>query len=195
MDELLQADPGLASSVTQAQHDFVALSLGRERQRALGLFLRHLALGERVAQRITLRQVALAPDRPAVRVHRAQARHETLHARLFDLFAAGLSAPPLVVERGPYDVFEERVAAALARGDYLETIAATQIAWSCGLLCWVVRFFFRPRPRLYRTPVDYALLGFFILTFISSLLSYEQNVSIGKLRGASLFTIVYLGAR
>jgi O-antigen ligase len=74
------------------------------------------------------------------------------------------------------------------------SIAATQIAWSCGMLCWVMRFFFRPRPRLDRTPVDYALLGFFILTFISSLLSYEQNVSIGKLRGASLFTIVYLVA-
>lgn len=74
------------------------------------------------------------------------------------------------------------------------SIAATQIAWSGGMLCWVARFFFRPRPRLYRTPVDYALLGFFILTFVSALLSYEQNVSIGKLRAASLFTIVYLVA-
>lgn len=74
------------------------------------------------------------------------------------------------------------------------SIAATQIAWSAGMLCWTARFFFRPRPRLLRTPVDYALLGFFILTFISSLVSYEQNVSIGKLRAASLFTIVYLVA-
>jgi O-antigen ligase len=74
------------------------------------------------------------------------------------------------------------------------SIAATQIAWATALLLWVVRFLFRPRPKLYRTPVDYALLGFFILTFISSLLSYDQNVSIGKLRAASLFTIVYLVA-
>jgi hypothetical protein len=75
------------------------------------------------------------------------------------------------------------------------SIAATQIAWMCGMALWTVRFLFHPRPRLYRTPVDYALLGFFILTLISSLFSYDQGVSIGKLRAASLFTIVYLVAQ
>jgi O-antigen ligase len=74
------------------------------------------------------------------------------------------------------------------------SIAGTQIAWGVGLLAWLVRFSVRPRPRLERTPVDYALLGFFILTFISSLASYDPDVSIGKLRAASLFTIVYLVA-
>lgn len=72
------------------------------------------------------------------------------------------------------------------------SIAATQTAWLAGLLMWVLRFLFRPRPIINRTPVDYALLGFFILTLISSLLSYDQSASIGKLRAASLFTIVYL---
>jgi O-antigen ligase len=74
------------------------------------------------------------------------------------------------------------------------SIAGTQIAWGVGLLAWVVRFSVRPRPRTFRTPVDYALLGFFILTFISALASYDPDVSIGKLRAASLFTIVYLVA-
>jgi O-antigen ligase len=74
------------------------------------------------------------------------------------------------------------------------SIAATQVAWACGLLVWAARFLRRPRPRLVRTPLDYALLGFFILTMISSLASYDADVSIGKLRGASLFTIVYLVA-
>lgn len=74
------------------------------------------------------------------------------------------------------------------------SIAATQIAWSLALVCWVGRLVVRPRAVTYRTPVDYALLGFFILTFISSLLSYDPDVSIGKLRAASLFTIVYLVA-
>ena len=74
------------------------------------------------------------------------------------------------------------------------SIAATQISWMCGLLVWVVRLTLRPRPRLSRTPLDYALLGFFVLTFISALFSYDQTVSLGKLRGASLFTIVYLVA-
>lgn len=75
------------------------------------------------------------------------------------------------------------------------SIAGTQIAWGVGLLVWVVRLTLRPRPRLHRTPVDYALLGFFILTFISALASYDPDVSIGKLRAASLFTIVYLVAQ
>ncbi|MCM3903490.1 MAG: O-antigen ligase family protein [Pyrinomonadaceae bacterium] len=74
------------------------------------------------------------------------------------------------------------------------SIAVTQTAWLLGMLFWVMRFAFYPRPRVYRTPIDYALLGFFILTGISSFLSYEPFVSIGKLRAASLFTIVYLFA-
>jgi hypothetical protein len=74
------------------------------------------------------------------------------------------------------------------------SIAATQVAWACGLIVWAVRFLIPARPPLYRTPLDYALLGFFILTMISSFASYDADVSIGKLRGASLFTIVYLVA-
>ena len=57
-----------------------------------------------------------------------------------------------------------------------------------------MRIAFRPRPSLFRTPVDYLLLGFFILTGFTAFLSYEPLVSIGKLRAASLFTIVYLFA-
>jgi hypothetical protein len=75
------------------------------------------------------------------------------------------------------------------------SIAGTQIAWGVGLLAWTVRVALRPRPRLHRTPVDYALLGFFILTFFSALASYDPDVSIGKMRAASLFTIVYLVAQ
>lgn len=74
------------------------------------------------------------------------------------------------------------------------SIAVTQGAWLLGMTLWLVRFIFRPRPTLFRTPVDYLLLGFFILTGLSSFLSYEPTVSIGKLRAASLFTIIYLFA-
>jgi O-antigen ligase len=74
------------------------------------------------------------------------------------------------------------------------SIAAAQTAWLLGLLCWVARYFVRPRPRLWRTPVDYALLGFFILTFLTALTSYAPDISVGKLRAASLFTIIYLTA-
>jgi len=74
------------------------------------------------------------------------------------------------------------------------SIAFTQIAWFAGLLFWFLRFTVWPRPKLDRTPLDYWLFGFFLLTALSSFLSYEPIVSIGKLRQASLFTIVYVFA-
>jgi O-antigen ligase len=74
------------------------------------------------------------------------------------------------------------------------SIAAAQFAWAMGIFFWLVRFTIWPRPQLHRTPIDYAMFGFFILTGVSSFLSYEPLVSIGKLRAAMLFTIVYLFA-
>jgi O-antigen ligase len=74
------------------------------------------------------------------------------------------------------------------------SIAAAQIAWGLGLVFWLLRFTIWPRPQLHRTPLDYPMFAFFILTGISSFLSYEPMVSIGKLRAAMLFTIVYLFA-
>lgn len=74
------------------------------------------------------------------------------------------------------------------------SIAATQSAWLVGMALWLLRLSLRPAPRLSRTPVDYVILGFFILSGLSSLLSYELMVSFGKMRAASLFTILYLFA-
>ena len=75
------------------------------------------------------------------------------------------------------------------------SIAAAQGAWLLGLLLWLARFFVRPRPALRRTPLDYAILGFFLLTTVSTVFSYEPATSWGKMRAASLFTIVYLVAQ
>ena len=72
------------------------------------------------------------------------------------------------------------------------SVAVTQTAWLIGMTLWVARFAFYPRPTLYRSPVDYALLGFFVLSGISAFFSYNPIISIGKMRGASLFTIVYI---
>src|SRR5437660_8855332 len=74
------------------------------------------------------------------------------------------------------------------------SIAAAQTAWLLGLLFWVLRFTVWPRPKLDRTPLDYPMFGFFLLTGLSSFLSYAPIVSIGKLHAACLFTIVYLFA-
>jgi hypothetical protein len=62
------------------------------------------------------------------------------------------------------------------------------------MLFWLLRFFVWPRPRLYRTPIDYPIFAFFLLTGLSSILSYEPGVSFGKMRAASLFLIVYFVA-
>ena len=72
------------------------------------------------------------------------------------------------------------------------SIAVTQAAWLLGMTCWVARLAIYPRPSLSRSPVDYVLVGFFILSGISSIFSYSPITSIGKMRAASLFTIVYL---
>jgi len=72
------------------------------------------------------------------------------------------------------------------------SIAVTQIGWAFGTLLWVIRLLIFPRPKTYRTPIDYAMFGFFVLSGISSILSYTPYTSIGKMRAASLFTIVYL---
>ncbi|HZN01260.1 MAG TPA: O-antigen ligase family protein [Pyrinomonadaceae bacterium] len=72
------------------------------------------------------------------------------------------------------------------------SIALTQIAWLLGMALWVARFAFYPRPALRRSPLDYALLGFFVLSGISGIFSYNPIMSIGKMRAASLFTVVYL---
>jgi hypothetical protein len=74
------------------------------------------------------------------------------------------------------------------------SIAATQAAWLLGMLLWLVRLFVRPRPALRRTPLDLAIFTFFFLTLVSTIFSYEPAVSWGKMRAASLVTVVYLAA-
>ena len=75
------------------------------------------------------------------------------------------------------------------------SIAVTQAAWVLGMVLWVARFAVYPKPVLTRSPVDYALLGFFVLSGISGIFSYNPFMSLGKMRAASLFTIVYLVAQ
>ena len=71
------------------------------------------------------------------------------------------------------------------------SIAVTQIAWSFALLFWIIRAFF-VRPTMKKGGIDLAVLAFVGLTIISSVFSYEPEVSLRKLASVSLVTIVYL---
>src|SRR5436305_14238126 len=105
--------------------------------------------------------------------------------------------PKREIKPGPLGIWLERATLAMMFLFVIaapNSIAAAQTAWMLGMLFWVLRFLVWPRPRLYRTPIDYPMFAFFLLTGLSSFLSYEPSVSIGKLRAASLFTIVYLFA-
>ena len=111
--------------------------------------------------------------------------------------SATIHQRPKTVSAGPLGIWLERAILAtlfLFVAAAPNSIAATQTAWLLGLLFWVLRFFVWPRPRLYRTPIDYPMFAFFLLTGLSAFLSYEPSVSIGKMRAASLFLIVYLFA-
>ena len=70
------------------------------------------------------------------------------------------------------------------------SIAATQTAWICGMVAWAVRFSFQPRPKFFKTPLNYAFLLFFLWSLISSIFSYAPDISLDKLRGVSLFLIL-----
>lgn len=72
------------------------------------------------------------------------------------------------------------------------SIAATQTAWLTGMFAWVIRMLFiKPRPKLARTPLDIALWALFGWTLLSTAFSYAPDISIDKLRNASLFLIFY----
>lgn len=75
------------------------------------------------------------------------------------------------------------------------SIAVTNIGWISGVVFWGVRLFVRPRPKLFRTPLDFALVGFFLWCVISSAFSYAPDLSFDRVKGFAHFLIVYLAAQ
>ncbi len=109
-----------------------------------------------------------------------------------------VSTSSLILPPSSFPVWLERATVAclfLYAAAAPHSIAGTQTAWLLAMLFWVARLALRPRPQFLRTPVDPWLLGFFVLTFLTALTSYDPEVSIGKLRAASLFTVVYVTAQ
>jgi hypothetical protein len=75
------------------------------------------------------------------------------------------------------------------------SIAVTNIGWISGVVFWGIRLFVRPRPRLFRTPLDFALVGFFLWSVVSSAFSYAPDLSFDRVKGFAHFLIVYLVAQ
>ncbi len=77
------------------------------------------------------------------------------------------------------------------------SIAATQTAWLCGTLAWIIRFFIKPRPPIsknplsLKTPLDRALWFFLFWSAITSIFSYAPDISLDRLRNVLLFLIFY----
>lgn len=117
---------------------------------------------------------------------RATPTHDPAHGTRHSVLGTRYSALALWLERATVGCLFLYAAAAP------HSIAGTQTAWLLAMLCWVLRLCFKPRPALFRTPVDPWLFGFFVITFLTALTSYNPEVSIGKLRAASLFTVVYV---
>ena len=105
----------------------VAPPVAAARRAAIGGLLRHLAHGERVAERIARGQARLAQDARAARFFASQARQEAAHARVFDTAAVWLRVPAGAVPANSYDRYERRVQTALDRGDFVEAVIATQV--------------------------------------------------------------------
>jgi len=69
------------------------------------------------------------------------------------------------------------------------SIAATQVAWACGLLCVWLRRLWTPRSAFRIHALEMALWAFFGWSVISAVFSYEPAVSLDRLRGVSAFLL------
>lgn len=71
------------------------------------------------------------------------------------------------------------------------SIAATQTAWLIGMLFWISRMFFTPRPAIKLTFLAVPAAALFAWSVVSSLVSYAPDISLRKLASASLFLIFF----
>ena len=74
------------------------------------------------------------------------------------------------------------------------SIAATQSAWLIGMTIYAVRLVVAPRAFTGISRLDIALFGLFVWSVVSSIFSFAPDISLGKLRAALLFVIVYFVA-
>ncbi len=95
----------------------------------LARLLKFMELGERLAQSCATSQALLARDASTRRFFRRQARHEALHAAVFQaasdrLASRHLGSPPCF---GPLDLYRRAIEQAVFRGDLAETLMGQQV--------------------------------------------------------------------
>jgi hypothetical protein len=69
------------------------------------------------------------------------------------------------------------------------SIAASQISWLCGLLAWAARFAFRPRPTIFKTPLNLGFAAFLGWAIVSAVCSYAPDISLDRLRSVGLLFV------
>lgn len=69
------------------------------------------------------------------------------------------------------------------------SIAASQISWLCGLLAWALRLAFRPRPAIFKTPLNLAFALFLGWAIVSAVCSYAPDISLDRLRSVGLMFV------
>lgn len=74
------------------------------------------------------------------------------------------------------------------------SIAAADISLGLSILFWLIRDIAAQHLRFARTPVDWPLLGFAVLTVLSALFSVAPGVSLPKLKSLIVFAVIYLVA-
>ncbi len=72
------------------------------------------------------------------------------------------------------------------------SIAAAQVSFTLGAIFWAIRDLALRRLHFARVPIDWPLLAFAALTVLSSVYSFEPNLSLPKLKALTLFGVVYL---
>lgn len=71
------------------------------------------------------------------------------------------------------------------------SIAASQGAWLGGMLVWGIRAAFKPRPKFFRSPLNWAFLLFGGWAILSAVLSYAPDISIDRLRSVGIFLVFF----
>jgi PDZ domain-containing secreted protein len=80
----------------------------------------------------------------------------------------------------------------LFAGSIPHSIAAAHVSLDIALLAWITRAIAARRLQFQSTPIDKPLIGFAVFSVLSTIFSFEPDLSVRKLLSLLLFGVVYL---